>query len=119
VSQQFSVNGAIFLITDGIDNESKTTVTMVKNALEGGVKDEALESMMAVLIGIGSGSDEDIANVSAELRDFHENAGFGQYVHAGKATPAALAKIGGFVSKSASSQSRALGSGGPSQSFSF
>jgi hypothetical protein len=119
VKQQFAVNGALFLITDGKDNESKATVKMVKDAIDGGVKDEALESMMAVLIGIGSGSDEDIANVSEYLKELHEQAGFDQYVHAGKATPQALAKIGGFVSKSASSQSKALGTGGPSQSLSF
>lgn len=117
--QMSGLNAALFLITDGCDNRSKVSVKMVKEALREGVTSEILESMMSVLIGIGSGATDDVANISAELKDFTDNAGFQQYVFAGTATPANLAKIGGFVSKSASSQSKALGTGGPSQSLSF
>lgn len=117
VQQQFAVNAAIFLITDGKDNNSTMTPKMVLEAINKGVKDESLESMLAVLIGIGSGSTADVANLSAALKNFRDNAGFTQYEYAGNASPATLAKIGGFVSKSASSQSKALGTGGPSQAL--
>lgn len=117
VQQQFAVNGALFLITDGADNASKASVKMVKEAIAQGVRAEALESMIAVLIGIGSGSSDDVAQLSAELKDFHDNAGFTQYVYAGNADSKTLARVAGFVARSHSSQSQALGTGGPSQSL--
>lgn len=117
--QMSGINAALFLITDGQDNRSKATVKMDKDALKEGVKSEVLESMMSVVIGIGDGATDDQTSLSAYLKRFTDEAGFQQYVFAGKLTPATLAKIGGFVSKSASSQSKALGSGGPSQSLSF
>lgn len=54
-----------------------------------------------------------------ELTELKDKAGFTQYVYAGNCSPQTLAKIGQFVSKSASSQSKALGTGGPSQALTF
>ena len=50
---------------------------------------------------------------------FKHEAGFQQFVSIKKATEKELAKLGGFISKSISSQSQALGSGGVSQSLTF
>jgi hypothetical protein len=119
VDQRYTVNAAVFLITDGGDNRSIATPKMVKEALEIGKKEEALESTMSVLIGIGFGTESDISQSSNYLRDVHDKCGFQQYISAGDASPSTLAKIGGFVSKSASSQSQALGTGGPSISLTF
>ena len=119
VAQDFDVNAAVFVLTDGQDNESKTTPRMIKDALAGAVKSEAIESIMPVLIGIGDGATADVSDVSPYLDRFHKEAGFQQYVYAGNADAATLAKIAGFVSKSVSSQSQSLCSGGVSTSLSF
>lgn len=119
VKNQFSVNGCVFLVTDGQDNSSKTSVKMVADALKDCVSSEALESMLAVLIGMGDGSTDSAAQLSAELTELKDKAGFSQYVYAGNCSPQTLSKIGQFVSKSASSQSQSLGTGGPSQTLTF
>lgn len=119
VKNQFSVNACVFLLTDGLDNESKTTVKMVAEALKECTLSESLESMLAVLIGVGTGSSADVAKLSAELTELKDKAGFAQYVYAGTCSPATLARIGQFVSQSASSQSQHLGTGGPSQALTF
>ena len=118
-AEDYDVNAAVFVITDGMDNRSKATVTMIKDALADARKSESLESIMPVLIGIGDGSDEDEKNLSTYLNEIKDEAGFQQYVYAGTCSPSTLAKVAGFVSKSVSSQSQALGTGGVSQSLSF
>jgi len=115
--QDFSVNAALFVITDGEDNQSTVSRAMVKKAMEDARSSEVLESIMPVLIGVGDGSD--VANLNSYLTAFKDEAGFQQYVALGEATQANLAKLGGFISKSISSQSQSLGTGGPSQSLTF
>ena len=112
---QFAVNGAIFIISDGGDNQSKTTPKMVKAALAEARNTEAMESLMPVLIGVNT----DSSDLNSYLETFKDEAEFQQYVAIGKATPKDLAKMGTFISKSISSQSQALGTGGPSKSLSF
>jgi hypothetical protein len=113
--KDYSVNAAIFVITDGDDNASTVSATMVKDALAEAVSSEALESMMSVLIGVNT----DASGLNQYLTDFQRDAGFQQYVAIGQADEKSLAKLGGFISQSMSSQSRALGTGGPSKSLSF
>ena len=119
VAQDFNVNAAVFVLTDGMDNESKVTPRMIKDALDGAMKSEAVESIMPVLIGIGDGASDDVSQLSAYLERFKTEAGFQQYVFAGTVNSGTLAKVAGFVSKSVSSQSQSLGTGGPSQSLAF
>lgn len=107
----FGVNGIIFVITDGGDNKSVSTPRMVKDAVDKAVSGESIESLITVLIGINA------AHSTAELADFQKQAGFTQYIDAGDATPGKLAKLAEFVSQSVSSQSQALGTGGPSQAI--
>jgi len=106
-AQDFDVNAAIFVITDGADNASKATRTMVRDALREAVTDENLESVVSVLIGVNT----DGGGLNQYLRDFQKDAGFSAYVEIKKATEKELAKLGGFVSRSISSQSQALGTG--------
>jgi hypothetical protein len=113
--QDFDVNAAVFVITDGMDNRSKTTRSLVGEALREAVTSEALESIVSVLIGVNTEAD----GLNDYLREFQSDAGFTQYVAIGNATEKELAKLGGFVSRSISSQSQALGTGGPSQSLAF
>ena len=115
VARDYSVNAAVFVITDGEDNASSVSASMVKDAIMEATQSEALESMMSVLIGVGTGA----SNLGPYLDAFQKGAGFQQYVAIDKADEATLAKLGGFISQSMSSQSKALGSGGSSQSLSF
>ena len=115
--QDFAVNAVLFVLTDGQDNESKTTAAMVKDAIKEARSKECLESIMPVLIGVGVGSDA--SSLDQYLQAFKNEAEFQQYIALDKADEKTLAKLGGFISKSISSQSQALGSGGASQSVTF
>lgn len=105
----FLANGIAFIITDGEDNSSKTSANMVKTLIDNARYEERLESLLSILIGINA------ANCRDALERFQRAAGIDQYVDAGAATPGNLAKLAAFVSQSVSSQSQALGTGGPSQ----
>lgn len=111
--QDFNVNGICFIITDGYDNSSKTTPTMIKKFIDDSKKGEVIESLITILIGINS---KEYFN---ELDDFKKDADLNQFIDVGQATPQKLAKLATFVSKSISSQSQVLGSGGPSQPLTF
>ena len=113
--QDFSANGIIIMITDGENNGSIQTVNGVKQAFEAGVKNEVLESMMSILIGVNVRT----KTLSSYLQRFHTDAGFTQYVEIENADEKNLAKVANFVSKSISSQAQAKGTGGPSQSLTF
>lgn len=111
--QEFGVNGINFIITDGGENASVATMHMVRQELEQSVMGEKLESMISILIGINTME----SGVKRALETFHVEVGMTQYVDAGEATPAKLAKLGAFIDQSISSQSQALGTGGPSQNI--
>jgi len=108
----FLANGIVYIITDGGDNASKATPSMIRRQLEQARNDEVLESVVTVLVGIND------AKLRDYLDQFRREAGLDHYVEVGNATPGRLAKLGGFVSQSVSSQSQALGTGGPSQAIS-
>lgn len=114
-ASQFAVNAAVFVITDGQDNRSKVGPKTVADALQEARSSEALESVMPVLIGVNAAA----GDLDGYLTAFKDEAGFGQYVGIKDATERELAKLGGFISRSLSSQSKALGSGGGSASLSF
>lgn len=107
--QDFSVNGIGVLITDGGENASMMSTQAVRGQIEKATKEEILESLVTILVGINATS------CRRELEEWQRETGIGQYVDAGDATPQRLAKLADFVSRSISSQSQALGTGGPSQ----
>jgi uncharacterized protein YegL len=111
----FSANGIVFVITDGMDNASRLPAREVKEALARAVKSEALESVVSVLIGVGVQD----AQAARFLRQFHADAGFAQYVELDRADAQTLARLAEFVSRSISAQSQALGTGGSSQPLVF
>ena len=113
----FTVNAVVVVITDGQDNRSKVSLNMVADALKEARTSEALESIMPILIGVGTGGSG--SQLDQYLEDFKTQAGFQQYVGLADANEKTLAKLGGFISKSISSQSKSLGSGGASQSLTF
>lgn len=109
----FGVNAVVFIITDGDDNISSHTVNDVKAELTRGVKQEYLESINVILIGINA------KQCINKLQSFKTNADLTQFIDAGDATPQNLARLAQFVSKSISSQSQSLGTGGASQALTF
>ena len=146
--QDFDVNAITIVLTDGGDNTSKLSPTAVKKTFQSAVQSESLESLVSILVGvnipvlnIGAKQDElNIAelqqevtlNASAtaqqeldnfrrvgEIAEFGIDAGFTQYIGLNAADSKTLARLAEFVSKSISSQSQSLGSGGGSQSLSF
>jgi len=115
VGQEFDVNAIVFVITDGCNNCGVRGVGGVKDALKDASKKEMLESLVSILIAVNMTD----PSVATELQAFHKDAGFTQFVELKDASAKTLAKLAEFVSKSISSQSQALGTGGPSKSMTF
>ncbi len=111
----FSVNGIVVVVTDGDDNASIATANSVGQALKAAVTGEKLESLVSILVGVNVTD----SHMKRRLEEFAQQAGFTQFVDAGKADAKSLAKLADFVSKSISSQSQALGSGGASKALTF
>ena len=111
----FAANAIVFVITDGMDNASRTTARRVNDAFTKAIRSEALESIVSVLIGVNVQD----AQVSRYLKTFHQEAGFTQYVELDNADAKTLARLAEFVSRSISAQSQALGTGGASQPLVF
>ena len=114
-AQDFDVNACVFVLTDGWDNSSTSTASMVADAISEAKRTEVLESIMPVLIGVNLQD----PYVKDALDDFQAVAGFQQFIAIDNADEKTLAKLGGFISQSISSQSQALSTGGPSESLSF
>jgi hypothetical protein len=112
IADEFSANGIVFIITDGDDNKHDKALQAkhVGEALKEAVQKESLESLIVVLIGVNINS----PHYSQRLKEFRDEAGLTQYVELANATPKTLAKLADFISKSISSQSKALGSGSAS-----
>lgn len=111
--RDFSVNGILFVVTDGDDTSSSRGVNEVRAEIERGVKAEWLESFQVVLIGVNA------ARYHGTLSGIATALGIDPYVDAGSASADNLARLARFVSKSVSSASLSLGSGGPSQPLTF
>lgn len=122
IESDFSVNGIFFCISDGLDNRSTATRNTVRESLASAVRKETLESLVSVLIGVNSrapANDGTSRTIGEVLNEFKNEAGFTQYVDIENADARSLAKLAEFVSKSISSQSQALGTGGPSKPLTF
>jgi uncharacterized protein YegL len=115
VTNDFQCNAIVVVLTDGDDNRSKFGKESVKKSIKSLVTSEALESLVSILVGVNV--KEPV--ISAYLKDLKDQAEFDQYVELDNADSRTLAKLADFVSKSISSQSNSLGSGGKSQSLSF
>lgn len=116
-SKRYTVNGINFIITDGMDYLSSgknLTPNDVKKTLEEVNSSEVLESLITILIGVNKEP-----SVRKGLEAFHKAAGFTQFIEIENADERTLAKLAKFISESVSSQSQALGTGGPSQSLTF
>ena len=111
----YAVNAAVYIVTDGMDNASKRTNKSIRDRIKAAQKSEDLESIIVVLVGITGGD----ASVKKYLDDFQQEVEITQYVEIDDASPQKLAKLANFVSKSISSQSSALGTGSQSVPLNF
>lgn len=109
----FDVNGIVIVITDGMDNSSTFSIKSVQESLINIIKLETMESLVSILVGVGTKSDRNVSNV---LDSFHKTAGFNQFVEVSDASAKTLAKLAEFVSQSISVQSQSLGTGQSSTS---
>ena len=113
--KDFEVNSYIAVITDGCDECSKYGKKNVLEAMQDALKVETMESCMSILVGVNLQDD----HAKDELEAFHKEAHFSQFIPIADAKAKTLAKLANFISRSISSQSKALGSGGPSQPMTF
>jgi len=113
--QSYTANGIVVVITDGCDTGSTHGTNDIKQSFEQMVLGEVLESLVTILIGVNIDNDY----VKGRLEDFEREAGFSQFICLKDAEAKTLAKVANFISRSVSSQSQSLGSGGPSQSLTF
>jgi uncharacterized protein YegL len=111
VDGDFDTNGILIVITDGDDNNSTNTPNQASKAIKTISKAETLESLVTILVAVNISD----PHVSQCIKKFEKAVGFMQYVELNNASASTLAKLAKFVSKSISSQSQALGTGGPSQ----
>ena len=115
--KDFSVNGIAVIVSDGDHNRSNGNLTVqdVRNALKDCVTGEKLESMQSILVGVNMQD----SSMKSRLDQFAKDAGIAQCEALENATATSLAKLAKFVSDSISSQSQALGTGGPSKPITF
>jgi hypothetical protein len=111
----FAANAIVFVITDGMDNASTLGVRELRAALCRAVSDEAVPSLVSILIGVNVAD----PTVGAYLQDLKAAAGFTEYIEIGQANSRALARLADFVSRSISLQSQSLGGGGTAGPLTF
>jgi uncharacterized protein YegL len=115
-------NAILFAITDGDENSSTIATINCRNASDAQKKiakaiakirgQEVLESIKTILIGVADPSDTHLSSLLSEIKT---NGNIDEFVMIGNMSKGTLAKLAGFVSKSVSSSSQALNTGGPSQ----
>jgi len=109
--QDYSVNGVIYIITDGGDTGSRCTPDSIKSYIEQRVQNEdEMESVEVILIGVGYGS------CASYLDRFKNDANLDHFLDLeelfANSTPEnALAKLTGWISRSISVTSMALQNG--------
>lgn len=109
--QRYAVNGIVFVLTDGQDNNSRKSVQALAQLRERVQNDEYLESLLVLLVGVGVDSQY--------LEDLKRDAKFDEYINMKDLTGKSLAHLMGWASSMVSSQSQALNSGGPSKVLTF
>ena len=111
----FDANACIYVITDGMDNESKKFAHQISAQIamiEGG---EEIESIITALFGVNDPNIGWSQEVTEALSNLQAEINFTEYIDAGDVNEKNIGKIGGIVSSSITSTSKALGTGGPSQ----
>ena len=122
IKQHYDVNGIIFVITDGIDNKSRTSNAEIHKLVEASLKREDLiDSMETILVELKDpkATDNYTQEVTRALEKFKKEVGVSKFINVGDATPENLAKLGQFISESFSSTSSSIVTGKTSQPVRF
>ncbi len=101
--QDYTVNAAIYILTDGENNRGTTKPVDIKQMLEAGLQSEAVESVVSILIGLNND-----AYLDKLLSSFAQEAGLTHYEGIGQITESSLRAMTGIISKSISLQSKSL-----------
>jgi len=112
-NQNIDTNAILIVITDGEENRSKFGIERVVKAKTDCIKNEALESIVSLLVGVNIQD----ARLAGLLNDFKVQGKFDQFEKLEDASQKSIARLVGFISKSVSLSSQSLGSGGPSQAI--
>jgi uncharacterized protein YegL len=107
---EIDCNAILWVVTDGAENSSKIRPDALKAKFLDVRRNECVESIQAILIGIGVPQQE-----QSRLEQFSKDMGYDYYFDLGDFDEAAMARLTGIVSQSLSSTSQSLGTGGPSQ----
>lgn len=107
----YGFNGVFYIITDGEDNNSRTSLSTLADKIKTLKKMELFEELHIFLIGINDADKQ----VLAALETFQKEAELDAYISMGDVTPQKLAKLGGWVSQSISAHSQGIQTGAPSQ----
>lgn len=118
-AQDFDVNGAIYIVTDGADNQSATRPALIADKIRAAEQGDDIESLITVLVGLKDPAAGESDSVVRHLTGFQKAANLTRYVDVGDATPERLARLASFVSRSIGSQSQSLGTGAASQPLTF
>ena len=118
-SGDISSNAIVFILTDGMDNDSSVGPQTILTKLEEIRMKEILESIKIIILGFNDPNSGYLSTVATYLQKLVDDLKLDQYVDIGSMTPEKAAKVFGFVSQSISSQSQHLGTGGKSQNLKF
>ena len=119
IQQDFECNGAVYILTDGMNNRGSMTPLTIKDKISSTLQGEEIESLVTILVGLHAPGQPWEHAVKASLDLFYKEADLTQFIDIGDATPQRLAKLANWVSESVSSQSQALGTGAASQQLTF
>lgn len=109
-AMDYAINALLVVATDGEENSSKTANTAkIKARIAQVRKDEVLESLKVIVIGIGTDP-----KTSQYLDNYTKEIGADQFVSISETDAKSFAKLADFVSRSISSSSQSLGTKGQS-----
>lgn len=119
-ASDYTINACVYIITDGLNNDStKYDIGALSGLIQDAVQGEKVSSLLSVLVGVNSNGRDGGHRIGDILQKLQGDIGITQYIDIGNATPKELAKLGGHISKSVSSQSQRVKSGTASQPVPF
>lgn len=119
-ASDYTINACVYIVTDGLNNDStKYDVDDLAKLFSDATQAEKVSSLLSVLVGVNSNGRDGGQRIGDILQKLQTAVGISQYVDIGDANPKALARLGGHISKSVSSQSQRVKSGTASQPIPF
>ena len=109
-AQEFTVRGGVYIITDGVDNESTMSPQNIAKMIEEASKEEYMERPTTVIIGLHD--PEATSRWSSTVKEYLEKlqieAKIEHFLNVGEATPDNIARLHNWISSSISSTSMGI-----------